>query len=72
MSLRKEHKRIEGNFRQAAGLLRHDLVWSDDFESIRLDLADFIQAQASNGAANSQALLKVVDGLLATENDMSV
>ena len=72
MSLRREHRRIEDNFKQAAGLLRHDLVWSDDFESIRLDLADFIQAQASNGAANSQALLKVVDGLLATENDMSV
>ena len=72
MSLRREHKRIEDNFKQAAGLLRHDLVWSNDFESIRLDLADFIQAQASNGAANSQALLKVVDGLLATENDMSV
>ena len=72
MSLRREHRRIEDNFKQAAGLLRHDLVWSDDFESIRLDLADFIQAQAPNGAANSQALLKVVDGLLATENDMSV
>ena len=72
MSLRREHRRIEDNFKQAAGLLRHDLVWSEDFESIRLDLADFIQAQASNGAANSQALLKVVDGLLATENDMSV
>ena len=72
MSLRREHRRIEDNFKQAAGLLRHDLVWSNDFESIRLDLADFIQAQASNGAANSQALLKVVDGLLATENDMSV
>ena len=72
MSLRREHRRIEDNFKQAAGLLRHDLVWSNDFESIRLDLADFIQAQASSGAANSQALLKVVDGLLATENDMSV
>lgn len=72
MSLRREHRRIEDNFKQAAGLLRHDLVWSEDFESIRLDLADFIQAQAPNGAANSQALLKVVDGLLATENDISV
>ena len=72
MSLRREHRRIEDNFKQAAGLLRHDLVWSEDFESIRLDLADFIEAQASHGAANSQALLKVVDGLLATENDISV
>ena len=72
MSLRREHRRIEDNFKQAAGLLRYDLVWSNDFDSIRLDLADFIEAQAPNGAANSQALLKVVDGLLATENDMSV
>ena len=68
----KEH-RIYTNFRQAAGLLRDPhLVWSADLDCIREDLADFIDSMAELGSKNSPYLIKVVDLLLADENDVSV
>ena len=72
MSLRKEHQRIQDDFRQAAGLLRHDLVWSEDFEAIRLDLADYLDSQSSAGVANHATLITLVQKLIATENDLSI
>ena len=72
MSLRKEHQRIQDDFRQAAGLLRHDLVWSADFEAIRSDLADYLDMKSVLGVGNSLSLVKVVQHLIATENDMSI
>lgn len=72
MSLRREHQRIEDDFKQAAGLLRHDLVWSEDFEAIRLDLADYLDSQSSAGVANHATLIKLVQKLIATENDLSI
>ena len=72
MSLRKEHQRIQDDFRQAAGLLRHDLVWSADFEAIRSDLADYLDMKSVLGVGNSLSLVKVVQHLIATENDLSI
>ena len=72
MSLRKEHQRIQDDFRQAAGLLRHDLVWSEDFEAIRLDLADYLDSQSNAGVANHATLITLVQKLIATENDLSI
>ena len=72
MSLRKEHQRIENDFNQAAGFLRHDLVWSEDFESIRAPLATFLEEQASHGASNPRSLLWLVKELLSGENDMTI
>ena len=72
MTLKSEHKRIEADFEQAAGLLRHDLVWSEDFDAIRLDLADYLDRTSSLGVANSPALVRVVRNLIATENDLTV
>ena len=72
MTLKSEHNRIEGDFKQAAGLLRHDLVWSEDFDAIRLDLADFLERVSVLGVANNPSLVKVVQQLLATENDLSI
>lgn len=72
MSLRKEHQRIQDDFRQAAGLLRHDLVWSADFEAIRSDLADYLDMKSVLGVGNSLSLVKVVKHLIADENDMSI
>lgn len=72
MSLRKEHQKIENDFKQAAGFLRHDLVWSEDFESIRAPLATFIEEQATHGASNSKSLLWLVRKLLSSENDMTI
>ena len=72
MTLKSEHSRIEADFKQAAGLLRHDLVWSEDFNAIRLDLADFLERVSVLGVANNPSLVKVVQQLIATENDLSI
>lgn len=72
MSLRKEHQRIQDDFRQAAGLLRHDLVWDADFEAIRLDLAEIIERRADLGVSNEQPMIDMVQKIIATENDLSV
>ena len=72
MSLRKEHQRIQDDFRQAAGLLRHDLVWDADFEAIRSDLADYLDSRSNEGVANHATLVTLVRKLIATENDLSI
>lgn len=72
MTLKSEHNRIEADFKQAAGLLRHDLVWSDDFDAIRSDLADYLDRTSSLGVANSPSLVRVVQNLIATENDLTI
>lgn len=72
MSLQTEHRRIENDFKQAAGLLRHDLVWSSDFDAIKNDLADYLDSTARLGAANNPSLISVVNKLIAVENDLTI
>jgi len=72
MSLRKEQRKIENDFSQAAGLLRHDLVWSEDLDAIRLDLATYLESRASLGVANHASLIAVVRKLIATDNDFTI
>jgi hypothetical protein len=72
MSLKSEHDRIQADFKQAIGLLRHDLVWSQDFEAIRSDLADYLEMKSVLGVGNSLSLIRVVRNLIATENDLTV
>ena len=68
-----KNDRIYANFRQAAGLLRDPhLVWSADLDCIREELAEYIDSKASLGAGNSPYLIKVVDILIADENDITV
>ena len=55
------------NMRQAAELLKHDLVWSQDFEAIRLDLAEYLESKSTEGISNHPALLRIVDKLLDAE-----
>ena len=64
--------RITNDFMQAAGLLEADLIWSDDFEAIRLDLATFLRSKAALGSANHPSLIRLVQHLLSEENDLSV
>jgi len=64
--------RVTNDFLQAAGLLESDLVWSSDFEAIRLDLAAFLRSKAALGNANHPALISLVQHLLSEENDLSV
>ena len=72
MTLKSEHNRVEADFKQAAGLLRHDLVWSEDFEAIRSDLADYLDMKSVLGVGNSLSLVRVVRNLIATENDLTI
>jgi hypothetical protein len=64
--------RVTTDFLQAAGLLEADLIWSEDMEAIRKDLATFLKSKAALGTANHPSLISLVQHLLADENDLSV
>lgn len=64
-------ERRYNDYRQASGLLRHDLVWSNDFDAIRVPLADLIDYYADVGD-HPLALTAIVRNLIATENDLSI
>lgn len=65
--------RIYADFMQAAGLLRDkNLVWSADLDSIREELADYLEVKATLGVGNNPHLIAVVQRLLADENDLSI
>jgi hypothetical protein len=66
-------KRIYADFMQAAALLKDkNLVWSADLDSIRDDLANYLEERAELGRKNGTHLIAVVQRLLADENDLSV
>ena len=61
------------DFRQAAALLRDkNLVWSADLDSIREDLADFLEQAVALGYDNNTSLQYIVQNLIADENDLSI
>lgn len=67
------NERIYTDFRQAAALLRDKhLVWSADLDSIREDLAEYLEHCALLGSDNSEHLISVVQRLIADENDLSI
>lgn len=59
------------DYKQAASLLKDDLVWSGDFENIRLDLMELIDWHANNGIYPA-SLSELVQKLIAEENDLSI
>lgn len=64
--------RIYADFKQAAALLRDkNLVWSADLESIREDLAEYIEIKATLGSANNPHLIAVVQRFISDENDLT-
>jgi hypothetical protein len=73
MPLRSRNKldMVYNDYRQAMGFLEHDLVWSQDFEAIRLDLAKLIRIHAADGDYPAE-LTAIVQKLIATENDISI
>ena len=71
MIFNRTKARLYADYRQAVGLLRHDLVWSDDFDAIRLDLANLIEATAES-AIYPASLTEIVQKLIATENDLTI
>ena len=52
--------------------MRHDLVWDSDFEAIRADLADYLDSRSQEGVNNHNSLVKMVQKLIASENDLSI
>lgn len=64
-------ERLYADYRQAAGLLKDDLVWSGDFDNIRMDLMELIEYHADMRVYPA-ALTDLVQKLIADENDLSI
>lgn len=64
-------QRLRADYRQAAALLRDDLVWSGDFDNIRFDLMELIE-NAANTYNFQPALTEIVQKLISDENDLSI
>jgi len=72
MATRRE-LRIAADFKQAAALLRDkNLVWSADLDSIREDLARYIEGALADHSWQNSILQRIVQSLIADENDLSV
>ena len=67
----RSRQRINADYRQAAGLLRHDLVWSSDFDGIRLALADLIDRYIK-AEIYPEPMSEIVRQLIADENDLTI
>ena len=64
--------RLAADFKQASALLRDNhLIWSSDFDDIRLDLARLIDLYSKMDSYPS-ALNEIVQKLISTENDLSI
>lgn len=64
-------ERLFADYKQAASLLKDDLVWSGDFDSIRDSLRELIQKHAKSGNYPAE-LTEIVQTLISEENDLSV
>ena len=71
MRQRMNPDRYYTDYRQAAGLLRADLIWSNDFDGIRIPLANLIATHAAVGNY-PDSLTEIVQQLIATENDLTI
>lgn len=65
--------RLFADFKQAAALLRDkNLVWSADLDCIREDLALYLESAVISGQWQNTALQRIVQALIADENDLSI
>lgn len=64
--------RLRADYKQAAAFLREDLVWSTDFEAIRLDLMRLIESQVDTTIYAPVGLTDIVQKLIAEDNDLSI
>ena len=61
------------DLKQAAMLLRDkNLVWSADLDSIREDLALYLESAVISGQWQNPALQLIAQALIAGENDLSI
>ena len=67
------NNRLIADFQQAAALLRDkNLVWSADLDCIREDLALYLESAVISGQTQNTALQRIVQALIADENDLSI
>lgn len=70
---KRTNERLYADFKQAAALLDdNELIWDDNLDAIRRDLARYISAKASLGAGNNPHLINLVQILIADENDITI
>lgn len=67
----RSKRRLNADYKQAAGLLKDDLVWSGDFDNIRMDLMELIESHAKADSYPA-SLTAIVQRLIADENDLSI
>lgn len=67
----RRNNRLYADYKQAASLLKDDLVWSGDFENIRYDLMELIERFVSS-EIYPEPMTAIVQKLIADENDLSV
>ena len=68
--MRPRH-RLDTDYRQAGALLRDDLVWSGDFENIRVELLELIERYIEI-ELYPENITAIVRKLIAEENDLSI
>jgi hypothetical protein len=59
------------DYKQAASLLKDDLVWSGDFDNIRYELLQLIE-QHIRAESFPDNLSEIVQKLISVENDLSI
>ena len=64
--------RLRADYKQAISFLKEDLVWSSDFEDIRLDLMRLIESQVDAAIYAPEGLTDIVQKLISTENDLTI
>ena len=63
--------RLNADYRQAAALLKDNLVWSGDFENIRIELLELIERYIQV-QLYPENITAIVQKLIAEENDLSI
>ena len=75
--MRQETKRLPlrprqiADYKQAASLLKEDLVWSGDFDNVRYELLLLIE-QHIRDEDFPPAISRIVQKLIAEENDLTI
>jgi hypothetical protein len=67
----RSRQRLNADYKQAAALLKDDLVWSGDFDNIRTDLMELIERFVAS-EIYPEPMTAIVQKLIADENDLSV
>lgn len=71
MRSRRETRRAQDDCLNAASFLRQDLVWSSDFDKIRIDLAFLLKYEGLNSNPDPVAV-KIARAVLEDEYDIAV